>query len=101
LKRSADIGNGWFGFSVGPDEAAPLADKLRAMLKANGRDASEVEIIVCPYTKQINSDDLKKYGAAGVNELVIPFYPPDNESDIGRWIEQLARDWIEPAAKIR
>jgi alkanesulfonate monooxygenase SsuD/methylene tetrahydromethanopterin reductase-like flavin-dependent oxidoreductase (luciferase family) len=101
LKRSADIGNGWFGFSVGPDEAAPLADKLRAMLKANGRHASEVEIIVCPYTKKITSDDLKKYGVAGVNELVIPVYPPDDESEIGRWIEQIARDWIEPAAKIR
>ena len=101
LKRSADIGNGWFGFSVGPDEAAPLADKLRAMLKANGRHASEVEIIVCPYIKKITSDDLKKYGVAGVNELVIPVYPPDDESEIGRWIEQIARDWIEPAAKIR
>ena len=65
LRRTADIGNGWFGFNVGPDDAAPLADKLRAMLKANGRDASEVEIIVCPYTKKITPDDLKKYGAGG------------------------------------
>ena len=24
LRRTADIGNGWFGFNVGPDEAAPL-----------------------------------------------------------------------------
>ena len=55
LKRTADIGNGWFGFNVGPDDAAPLADKLRAMLKANGRDASEVEIIACPYTKKITA----------------------------------------------
>jgi len=94
LRRSADIGDGWFGFSVGPDEAGPLCDKLRAMLKANGRDASEVEIIVCPYTKPITSEDLKKYAAAGVDELVIPFYPPDKEGEIGRWIEQLARDWI-------
>ena len=101
LRRTADIGNGWFGFNVGPDDAAPLADKLRAMLKANGRDASEVEIIACPYTKKISRDDLKKYAAAGVDELVILTTPPEDESQIGGWIERLARDWVEPAAKIR
>jgi probable F420-dependent oxidoreductase len=101
LKRTADLGNGWFGFNVGPGEAAPLADKLRAMLKANGRDPSEVEIIVCPYTKKITADDLKHYGAAGVNELVILSSPPEDESQIAGWIERLARDWIDPAAKIR
>ena len=41
------------------------------MLKANGRDANEVEIIMCPYTKRITADDLKKYAAAGVNEFVM------------------------------
>jgi len=101
LKRTADIGNGWFGFNVGPGDAAPLADKLRAMLKANGRDPSEVEIIVCPYTKKITSDDLKQYGAAGVNELVILSSPPEDESQIAGWSERIARDWVEPAAKIR
>jgi alkanesulfonate monooxygenase SsuD/methylene tetrahydromethanopterin reductase-like flavin-dependent oxidoreductase (luciferase family) len=101
LKRTADIGNGWFGFNVGPGEAAPLTGKLRAMLKANGRDASEVEIIACPYTKKITPDDLKKYGEAGVDELVILAMPPEDESKIAGWIERLARDWIEPASKIR
>jgi probable F420-dependent oxidoreductase len=100
LKRTADIGDGWFGFNVGPDEAAPLAERLRAMLKANGRDAGEVEIIVCPYTRKITRDDLKTYGAAGVDELVILTSPPDDEAQIGRWIERLAHDWIEPASKI-
>ena len=101
LKRTADIGDGWFGFNVGPDEAAPLADRLRTMLKANGRDARDVEIILCPYTKKITSDDLKKYAAAGVNELVILTTPPDDESQIGVWIERLARDWVEPLARLR
>jgi hypothetical protein len=71
------------------------------MLKANGRDPREVEIIACPYTKKINVDDLKKYAAAGVDELVILTTPPEDESQISGWIERLARDWVEPAAKIR
>lgn len=101
LKRTADIGDGWFGFNVGPDEAAPLVGKLHAMLKANRRDPSEVEIIACPYTKKITADDLKTYGAAGVNELVILTTPPEDESQISGWIERLARDWVEPAVKLR
>ncbi len=100
LRRTADIGNGWFGFNVGPDDAEPLVKKLHSMLKANGRSSSEVEIIVSPYTKKITPDDLKKYGDAGVNELVIVAGPPEDETQIARWIEGLAHDWIEPAAKI-
>jgi probable F420-dependent oxidoreductase len=101
LKRTADIGNGWFGFNVGPDDAAPLADKLRAMVRAKGRDASEVEIIACPYTKKITGDDLKKYRAAGVDELVILSSPPEEESQIDGWIERIAREWVDPAGKLR
>ena len=101
LRRTADIGNGWFGFNVGPDEAEPLVAKLHGMLKANGRDPRDVEVILCPYTKKITADDLKKYAAAGCDELVILTQPPEDESQIGGWIERLALDWVGPAAKIR
>ena len=100
LRRTADIGNGWFGFNVGPDDAAPLVKKLHSMLKANGRDANEVEIIVSPYTRKITPNDLKKYHAAGVNELVMVASPPEDEAQIAGWVERIARDWVEPAAKL-
>ena len=100
LKRTADIGNGWFGFNVGPDDAAPLVKKLHAMLKANGRDSNEVEIIVSPYTRKITPDDLKKYRVAGVDELVMVASPPEDEAQIAGWVERIAHDWVEPAAKL-
>ena len=100
LRRTADIGNGWFGFNVGPDDAAPLVKKLHAMLKANGRDANEVEIIVSPYTRKITPDDLKTYRAAGVDELVMVASPPEDERQIAGWVERIAHDWVEPAAKL-
>ena len=101
LRRVADIGNGWFGFNVGPDDAARLVTRLRAMTSANGRNPSEIEVIVCPYTIKITTDDLRKYAAAGVHELVIISTPPENESQIPQWVERIASAWVEPAAKIR
>jgi alkanesulfonate monooxygenase SsuD/methylene tetrahydromethanopterin reductase-like flavin-dependent oxidoreductase (luciferase family) len=101
LRRTADIGNGWFGFNVGPDDAAPLVKKLHSMLKANGRNSNEVEIIVSPYTIKISPDDLKKYAAAGVDELVMVGAPPEDEAQIAGWVERLAHDWVEPAAKLQ
>ncbi|HYL57782.1 MAG TPA: LLM class F420-dependent oxidoreductase [Candidatus Acidoferrales bacterium] len=101
LKRVADIGSGWFGFNVGPDDAAPLVSKLHAMTAANGRDPAAIEIIVSPYTRKITTDDLKKYAAAGVHELVIISTPPDDEARIPNWVERLGQTWVEPAAKLR
>jgi hypothetical protein len=70
------------------------------MLKANGRASKEVEIIVSPYTRKIAPDDLKKYSAAGVDELVMVASPPEDEAQIAGWVERIARDWVEPAAKL-
>ena len=70
------------------------------MLKANGRNSNEVEIIVSPYTRKITPDDLKTYRVAGVDELVMVASPPDDEAQIAGWVERIAHDWVEPAAKL-
>lgn len=99
LRRTADIGDGWFGFNVGPDDIGPLVTRLHAMLKANGRDPRAVEIIACPYTKKITPDDLKKYRAAGVDELVILSTPPEDESQVAGWVGKIADQWLPAASK--
>jgi probable F420-dependent oxidoreductase len=100
LRRVADIGDGWFGFNVGPNDAAPLVTRLRTMTSANGRDLAAIEVIACPYTRKITPDDLKKYAAAGVHELVILSNPPDDEAQIPDWVERIGATWVEPAAKL-
>jgi len=54
-----------------------------------------------PYTKPITKDDLKRYRDVGVDELaLIEFNPPSSERDLIAKMEQMAREWVEPAAKI-
>jgi hypothetical protein len=54
-----------------------------------------------PYSKPITKDDLKRYRDAGVDELgLLEFNPPSNERDLIAKLEQMARDWVEPAAKV-
>ena len=84
--------------------AGEAADKIRhleSLLKSNGRKRSEVELAVSPYTKPITPDDLARYRDAGVDELgLIEFSPPSSERDMIAKMEQIARDWVEPAAKV-
>ncbi len=101
LKRVAEYGDGWVGFNLSPDEAAAKIKRIEELLKANGRKRSDVETAVSPYTKPISKDDLKRYRDAGVDEVVmINLRPPRDESGLVKDLEQIARDWVEPAAKL-
>jgi probable F420-dependent oxidoreductase len=99
LRRVAEYGNGWCGFNLNPDEAAAKIKKIEELLQANGRQRSEVELAVSPYTKKVAPDDLKRYRDAGVDEVVlVNLRPPRAEEETKKDIEQIARDWVEPAS---
>ncbi len=101
LRRVAEYGNGWFGFNLSPDETTAKLRKLEELLKAKQRTLSEVEIIVSPYTKPMTTDDLKRYRDAGVQEVVIVnIRPPRTIEDAATRLEDAARSWLEPAAKL-
>lgn len=101
LKRVADYGNGWCGFNLLPDEAAAKMKRIEELLKAAGRKRSDIYIALSPYDKPITRDDLKRYRDAGCDELaLLNFHPPTNEREVIAFLEQMARDWVEPAAKL-
>ncbi len=101
LRRVAEYGTGWCGFNLTPSEAAAKIKRIEDLLKANGRKRSEVELAVSPYTKPITVDDLKRYRDAGVDEVVlVKLRPPRAEDEVVRDLEQIAREWIEPAARL-
>src|SRR5437870_1121110 len=51
LRRVADLGQGWYGFNLLPDEAAARIAALDALLARRGRKPESVEVSVSPYFK--------------------------------------------------
>jgi probable F420-dependent oxidoreductase len=100
LRRVARLGNGWFGVNLTPDQAAEKISKLHSLLAENGRDPKEIEIIISPYANQITLDDLRAYHELGVSEFVPFVRLPGDDAKIPEALEQVAREWVEPAAKL-
>ena len=101
LRRVAEYGDGWLGFKVSPADAAPKIRRIEELLRANGRQRSDVTLAVSPYTEPITPDDLKRYRDAGADEVALLLRGrPRGGAEIVAGIEQMARDFVEPAAKL-
>ena len=101
LRRVAEYGDGWIGFNLLPDQAAEKIKRIEELLKASGRNRSDVKLAVSPYTNPIKTDDLKRYRDAGVEEIaLLASGRPRTERDMIAGLEQMAREFVEPAAKL-
>jgi probable F420-dependent oxidoreductase len=69
LRRVADLGQGWYGFNLSPEEAAARIAVLRRMLEDRGRE--RVEVSVSPYFKPArDATALRAYAEAGVDQVI-------------------------------
>jgi probable F420-dependent oxidoreductase len=100
LKRVARYGNGWFGVNLTPAQAAQKITRLHQLLDEQGRRHQEVEIIISPYQNAVTADDLRAYYELGVSEFVPFIRLPGTDGEIPKFLEQVARQWVEPAAKL-
>ena len=100
LRRVAEYGDGWFGFNLLPDQAAAKVKRIEELLRANGRRRSDVHLAVSPYTNPIKTDDLKRYQDAGLEEIALLSSMPGTKQEMVADIEQMAREFVEPAAKL-
>ena len=83
------------------DQAAEKIKRIEELLKTNGRSRSDVKLAVSPYTNPIKTDDLKRYRDAGVAEVaLLASGRPRTERDMIAGLEQMAREFVEPAAKL-
>ncbi|MDO8432099.1 MAG: LLM class F420-dependent oxidoreductase [Candidatus Binatus sp.] len=101
LRRVARMGNGWFGVKLNPEQAAAKIATLRSLMSEAGRDIADLEIIISPYENQVTAEDLRAYHELGVAEFVPFVRLPGDDTRIPEALEQVAREWIEPAAKLR
>lgn len=101
LRRTADLGQGWYGFNLLPDAAAERIARLSGMLERRGRRASEVEASVCPYLQPGGRDveALRAYAEAGVDQVIhlVGGRDPQRVRDD---IESLAAALLPEAARI-
>ena len=99
LRRVAVFGNAWYGYSLTSEQLAGKLGKLEQLLAASHRRLDEIEIIVHP-PKRPSLDEMKKYRELGVSELVLaPWGRRDAAGNIKR-LEELAREFVEPAARL-
>src|SRR5579875_2860835 len=100
LRRVSKYGTGWFGSNLGPLETAENLAKLRELMKANGRNAEQLRVMMSPGVAHFSPANLAKSRDAGVHELVIFLnYSTKQEENIGK-LEHLAKRWVEPAEKL-
>jgi probable F420-dependent oxidoreductase len=100
LRRVADIGTGWFGFNLTPTAAAAKIAQLDGLLRERGRALGDVEIVVSPYLQEVTPACLPAYHAAGVAEVVQLLSIPGDEARLPDVLAGMARDWVEPAARL-
>jgi probable F420-dependent oxidoreductase len=101
LRRVAEYGDGWIGFKVLPDAAGDKIRYIEERLNEMGRRREDVTLAVSPYTDPIVPDDLKRYRDAGVDEVALLLRGrPQGAADIVARLEALARDFVEPAARL-
>ena len=102
LKRAAAYGSGWCGFNLTPSETADAIARLRTLLKENHRDPRDFEYIVAA-TPQSTPADLPAYRQAGVDQVdLTPVFQRSlaTDSEIIAMLEELAHQWVEPAAQL-
>ena len=101
LRRVANYGSGWFGVNLNPAQAAEKIAILHALLDEKGRKHNEIEIMISPYGNTVTKDDMRAYRDLGVTELVPYVRLPPEDSQIPAFLEQVAREWVEPAAALK
>jgi probable F420-dependent oxidoreductase len=83
VRRAGRIADGWFPYTLSPDELAERFEVLRAGAEEAGRDVRDVEITAWPGSCDPKRQDdpawVRRYVQAGASRLIVglPFSRPD------------------------
>jgi alkanesulfonate monooxygenase SsuD/methylene tetrahydromethanopterin reductase-like flavin-dependent oxidoreductase (luciferase family) len=94
-----EVGEGWFGVNVTPEETKTKIDRMRQYAQAAGRDPGKLHFSVSAgIGAPVGLDDVKRYRDAGVHQMVVGAIPRDPKTVKGD-VERLAEKIVIPAAK--
>jgi len=100
LRRVAQIGQGWYGFNLEPEQ---LAERLRALdgfLAQRGRKRADVQITVSPYLREMNAKKLEAYRRAGADQVILFAFARD-AAGARFTLAKLAEDYLPTARKLQ
>ena len=71
LRRVADVGQGWYGFNLEPDQVAERMTRLETLLERRGRKRADVQVSVCPYMIAPSEELVRRYRDLGVDRVIL------------------------------
>ena len=92
LRRVADLGQGWFGYNLTPDQLEANLEQLDAFLADAGRSRSDVKIQASP-RGGYDPDTLSRFRDLGVDQVVLPLFARDADG-LRKRADALAADTL-------
>jgi probable F420-dependent oxidoreductase len=99
LRRVADLGQGWYGYDLEPEQAKARIADLTRLLERRGRKRGDVIVSVCPYLRPPSLDLVERYRDAGVDQVIV-FAVAGNADGLRASLDALAKQVVEPAARL-
>ena len=99
LARVAELGDGWYGFSLTPAAAKERIAQLTQRLARAGRKRSDVRIFATPaWREPLGPETLARFAEAGVDQLIVSVAARSLE-DLLRKLDKAA-PFVDSAAKL-
>ena len=92
LRRVADLGQGWYPFSIEPDVLARRLRVLERLLAERGRTRADITVNICPYMRPVDLDLVRRYRDAGADQVTLLGLSSEPE----RLLDHLAETIVVP-----
>jgi len=94
LRRTVQMGDGWFGFAQDATNLAEIVVKLRIASEAINRDPNSIEITALWRDYKLGMDSLETFRQIGVSRLLVPLGLLERE-DCDKGLDRLKRNVLD------